>query len=77
MKEHVSILAERGQITIPKAIRDQLGLKPGATLSFKLDRGRIMISKTVSTDPIEQVRGCLPSQGRTDDLIRELRGHNK
>jgi AbrB family looped-hinge helix DNA binding protein len=74
MEEQESVLAERGQITIPKAIRTKLGLKPGARLQFELDRGKIIISKKISEDPIERVRGCIPYVGPSDKLIAELRG---
>jgi antitoxin PrlF len=31
-------VAERGQITLPKAVRDALGLVKGTTLKVELDR---------------------------------------
>lgn len=73
MKELRSILAEKGQITIPKPVRDRLGLKPGTVLSFSVEEGRIVITKEVTVDPIERVRGCLPYQGPVDERISELR----
>ncbi len=75
MKDQESVLAERGQVTIPKAIRDKLGLKPGTRLRFELDKGKILISKEISKDPIERVRGILPYVKPSDQLIAELRGH--
>ena len=35
-------VAERGQITLPKAVRDALGLTKGTQLKVELDGGRIM-----------------------------------
>jgi antitoxin PrlF len=74
MKELRSVLTEKGQVTIPKALRDKLGLKTGTVLQFGLERGRIVISKEVSSDPIEAARGCLPYLGPVDRLIDDLRG---
>ena len=74
MKVQRSILAEKGQVTIPKAIREKLGLKSGTVLKFTVDRNRIVITKEVTADPIEAVRGCLPNFGPVNRLIDELRG---
>jgi antitoxin PrlF len=41
-------LTSKGQVTIPKAIRDRLGLKPGARLEFYIDEhGRAVMVPTV------------------------------
>lgn len=75
MKVLKSVLAEKGQVTIPKIIRDKLALKSGTVLRFTVEeRGRIVITKEVAADPIESVRGCLPYLGSVDKLIDELRG---
>ena len=68
-------VAERGQITLPKAVRDALGLTKGTVLKVELDRGRIILRKDVS-DAISRVRGRfkLPSGVSTDDVMQELRG---
>ncbi len=68
-------VAERGQITLPKAVRDALGLTKGATLKVELDGGRIILRKDVK-DAISRVRGRfkLPEGVSTDDVMRDLRG---
>jgi AbrB family looped-hinge helix DNA binding protein len=40
-------VAERGQITLPKAVRDALGLTKGTKLKVELDGGRIVLRKDV------------------------------
>ncbi len=40
-------VAERGQITLPKAVRDALGLTKGTTLKVELDGSRIILRKDV------------------------------
>jgi len=32
-------VAERGQVTIPKVLRERLGIRPGTVLEFKEDQG--------------------------------------
>ena len=68
-------VAERGQITLPKAVRDALGLTKGTTLKVELDGGRIILRKDVK-DALSRVRGRfkLPDGVTTDDIMRELRG---
>lgn len=68
-------VAERGQITLPKAVRDALGLTKGTTLKVELDGGRIILRKDMH-DAISRARGRfrLPKGVCTDDLMRELRG---
>ena len=52
-------MTSKGQVTIPKAIRDQLGLKSGVTLHFWIDpTGRIVA--TPLTLELEDLFGSLP-----------------
>ncbi|HSM22978.1 MAG TPA: AbrB/MazE/SpoVT family DNA-binding domain-containing protein [Rubrivivax sp.] len=68
-------VAERGQITLPKAVRDALGLTKGTKLKVELEGGRIVLCKDVG-DAISRLRGRvkLPAGVTTDDIMRELRG---
>ena len=43
-----AIVGERGQITLPKAVRDALGLSKGTVLKVELDGGRVVLRKDVS-----------------------------
>jgi len=75
-----SKLGERGQIVIPKPYRDSLGLRPGEILEIREDRGRLIVTKSPDTDPIDAVYGILRGEFErmgfesTDDFIREIRG---
>jgi len=68
-------VAERGQITLPKAVRDALGLVKGTKLKVELIDGRIILRKDVG-DALSRLRGRLklPPGVTTDDVMRELRG---
>jgi AbrB family looped-hinge helix DNA binding protein len=68
-------VAERGQITLPKRVRDALGLTKGTQLKVELDGGRIILRKNVD-DALSRMRGRikLPPGVSTDDVMRELRG---
>ncbi len=55
-------VAERGQITLPKAVRDALGLTKGSVLKVELDGSRIVLRKNVD-DAISRVRGKFSLEG--------------
>jgi AbrB family looped-hinge helix DNA binding protein len=71
-----AIVSEKGQVTIPKEIRDRLGLDAGAILDFTEESGRIVVKKVLSTDPISKWhgRGRLPRSQSVDDYLRIARG---
>jgi AbrB family looped-hinge helix DNA binding protein len=39
-------ITSKGQVTIPKGVRDMLGLREGDELLFRVDGGRAVIAKT-------------------------------
>jgi AbrB family looped-hinge helix DNA binding protein len=69
-------LTSKGQVTIPKAIRDQLKLEPGVTLRFSVDPfGRIVV--TPLTLGIEDLIGILkPRKALTLEEIEEIIGED-
>lgn len=68
-----AIVAERGQVTIPKSLRDKLGIRPGTALEFAAKDGALVVRKA-ETDPVSSVFGCLGRRIETDKFIRKLRG---
>ncbi|MCP4622857.1 MAG: AbrB/MazE/SpoVT family DNA-binding domain-containing protein [bacterium] len=69
-------VADRGQVTIPKILRERLGIRPGTVLEFKEDQGKLIAVKATAMDEIDQFYGKLGSGRRTDDVMRELRGNS-
>lgn len=68
-------VAERGQITLPKVVRDALGLSKGSVLKVELENGRIVLRKSVD-DAISRARGRFRlDQGfaSTDQAMRAIR----
>jgi antitoxin PrlF len=68
-------VAERGQITLPKSVRDALGLNKGTTLTVEVDGSRIILRKNVD-DAISRLRGRFKLDGfaNTDEAMRAIRG---
>ena len=67
-------VAERGQVTIPKALRDRLGIVHGTILDFVEEQGRLIAQKTEPVDAVEQVFGRLGRGRKTDEVMQELGG---
>ena len=67
-------VAERGQVTIPKTLRDRLGIKAGTILDFQEESGRLVAVKITPRSPVDKVYGSLGRERRTDEILDELRG---
>ena len=55
-----SFVGEKGQVTIPKPLRDSLGLVPGVRLEFEERAGVLCARKAAAADPIGSLWGLLP-----------------
>jgi antitoxin PrlF len=69
-------VAEEGRVTIPKGLRERLGINPGTILEFSEDHGRLVAVKTGGIDPVSAVYGCLGMRLNTDAVVAELRGRH-
>ena len=69
-----SVVSEKGQVTIPKALRDRLGIRPGEVLDFNEQSGRLVATKLTVEDPVDAVYGILAADRTTDSVVDELRG---
>lgn len=70
----LSTISEKGQVTVPKPLRDRLGIKPGDRLEFIEEHGHMVVSKAGNQDPVGAVYGILNLDKSTDDALRQLRG---
>lgn len=71
-----AILSEKGQVTIPKRLRDDLGLVPGAVLDFSEENGRLVVKRMGGDSPIRKWRGRgrLTKGQSVDAYIQKVRG---
>jgi AbrB family looped-hinge helix DNA binding protein len=67
-------VTEKGQVTIPKEIREEAGIKPGDNLRFILVNGELKVEKEVNENPFSEWRGSLETDKSTDEIMEELRG---
>jgi AbrB family looped-hinge helix DNA binding protein len=68
------VVSEKGQVTIPKQLRERLGIEPGQELDFSDENGRLVARKIQDRSPVDAVYGILTVPGGTDALLDELRG---
>ena len=68
----MTTLTKKGQVTIPKDIREDLGLRPGDDVDFKQDNGQVLLQKKLKILPFDKWRGYL-GKFRTDKLMEEIR----
>jgi antitoxin PrlF len=75
-------LTSKGQVTIPKPIRDALNLAPGCAVDFAVNRdGDVVIHKagdrpSRKPDRFEAARGKADVKWGTDELMALLRGED-
>ena len=68
-------ISERGQITIPKSLRDRFGMNHNVEVEIMATTNGLLIHKRTAADhPVERVYAILGSGGNTDDYLEEIRG---
>jgi antitoxin PrlF len=59
----MATVTSRGRVTIPKAIRDALGIQPGAQVEFELEESRIVVRKRAPEDELRGERDIAAPNG--------------
>lgn len=71
-------LTSKGQVTIPKPVRDHLGIGPGSEVEFRMiSDGRIVVEKAAGTrqpSRFASLRGIAGPGMTTDEIMTLLRG---
>lgn len=72
----MATVTSKGQITLPRAVRDALGLQAGSEVDFDIRPDGVRLRRRVSRANLEKWVGCLPPTGDladVDALMDELR----
>lgn len=79
-----STMTSKGQVTVPKRLRDYLGLEPGAEVEFELrPEGEVVVRRAGrprlrrSKSRFAKLHGTLKTGMTTDELMRLLRGYDE
>jgi AbrB family looped-hinge helix DNA binding protein len=70
-------MTSKGQVTIPKRVRDHLGLEPGSDLDFDLEAdGRVFLKadREAPNSRFARLRGSARPGMTTDELMALSRG---
>jgi AbrB family looped-hinge helix DNA binding protein len=62
----------KGQVTIPRSVREILGITPETEIDFKEDNGRFYIVKTNKpyvTGKFKKLRGIATAKMSTDEIM--------
>ncbi|MBC7324328.1 MAG: AbrB/MazE/SpoVT family DNA-binding domain-containing protein [Moorella sp. (in: Bacteria)] len=65
-------MSTRGQVVIPKSLRNKLGLKPNTVILFEEMQGKLLLTP-IPDDPIQAARGILKTSRTAEELMREYR----
>ncbi len=71
-------VTSKGQVTIPKAVRDLLGIKPGSKVDFRRnEEGDIVLMPAEEKRPVSRFERLLGHAGpgmSTDEIMALMRG---
>jgi len=72
-------LTSKGQVTVPKTVRDFLGIGPGSKVTFELTPNgevvlRPLIARPSRRSTFAKVRGSATVKMRTDEILALTRG---
>jgi len=67
----MTVISSKGQVTIPKKYRDEIGLTPGSEVYFELKEGELVVKKEKTE--FGDYRGYL-GEGDTEKFMDEIRG---
>ena len=73
----MATVTRRGQVTLPKRVRNALGIEPGTEVDFDVEDGRVIIRKRVPLEALAKWQGRLRGKlaGSTvDQTVEMMRG---
>jgi AbrB family looped-hinge helix DNA binding protein len=76
------LVTVKGQVTIPKPVRDHLGLRPGDRVEFAVDAdGGVLLRKAAPgphqpADRFTRLLGCATAGLTTDEIMAMTRGED-
>jgi AbrB family looped-hinge helix DNA binding protein len=78
-RQAMSKMTSKGQVTIPRRLRDHLGLRPGIEVDFELAQDGRVFLKTRSKAPesrFARLRGSIGPGMTTDEIMALTRGED-
>lgn len=69
-----SVVSEKGQITVPKPIRDRLGIATGTELDMEIVPGGFVARKRMRRSAWRDLVGILRHSDSSDRVVEQMRG---
>ena len=71
-----SVLTSKGQLLIPKRLREKYGIKPGVKITFEESKNGLMI-RPMNEAYFNSFRGIFKSTGNIKEEIKEMKDEEK
>jgi len=68
----MTTVTEKSQVTIPKQVRDEAGIRPGDDVAFEVANGLIILRKTGKPLAFQKWEGYLGKM-KTRDVMADIR----
>lgn len=66
--DHDRVIDDKGRVTIPKELRERLGLEPGERVRLDVEDGRLVVRLQVSREEfVETMEGCIDEETLRED----------
>ena len=67
-------VTSKGQVTIPKKVREALGIGPKSEVDFVEENGRVYLIKKSKRNPYKSLLGSATIKMTTDEIMALTRG---
>ena len=68
-----AVLRDRRQVTIPRAVCEELGIRPGDRLELQMEDGALIIrpGRVAALEALEELRRAIAESGVTEEELLE------
>ncbi len=73
----MATVTSKGQVTLPKDVRQALGVDVGGQIEFEIRASEVVLRRRIPDDVFDAWRGYLAGKtpwGSTDEMMADLRG---
>jgi AbrB family looped-hinge helix DNA binding protein len=73
----MATVTSKGQVTLPKRVRDALGIEPGSEVDFAVEEGVVVMRKRIPAEAFAEWEGRLRGKlvgGSVEETMEMIRG---